>query len=211
MAVANAMRFSLLLHRLGGCGEPGPLFSALSAAYAESHRAYHTFAHIADCLNQFDAVSSNACRPDEVEMALWFHDAVYDPRVADNEEKSAAWVVTALFAGGMAAASVARVSSLILATKHESLAAGTDAQIVADIDLSILGREPIEFDNYDRAIRSEYQWVPERQYREARARILRGFVNRRSIYQTDYFQTRYEHQARVNLERAIARLTDETV
>ena len=135
-------RFAVLWRRLGAAGSPDAVFAALSAAYAEPHRAYHGADHINDCLTQFDAVSELAHRPDEVEIALWFHDAVYDPRASDNEEKSAVWAVQALSSGGISAETAARVSHLVLATKHSALPHEPDAQFVTDIDLSILGRSP---------------------------------------------------------------------
>src|SRR5262249_53292937 len=129
---------------------------------------------------------------DEVEFALWFHDAVYDPKRADNEERSAAWAAQALMDAGVSAETTAHVSQLIVATKHASVPDDPDARLLVDVDLSILGRAPEVFDAYDRAIRVEYQWVPEQQYREARARILAGFLGRGVIFQTEYFRSRYE-------------------
>ena len=60
------------------------------AAFAEPQRHYHNQQHIAECLTQFDAARNIARRPEAIEFAIWFHDAVYDPKAGDNEEKSAA-------------------------------------------------------------------------------------------------------------------------
>ncbi len=199
-------RFSHLWHRLGGRTDHHPLFAALAAAYSEPHRAYHNACHIAECLAEFDAVRELASRPDEVEMALWWHDAIYNPRAADNEEKSAEWMAAELSAGGVSAEVVYRISQLILATTHRLPPDDPDARIVVDVDLSRLGYAPAIFDEHAQAIRTEYAWVPEADYRQGRTRILSAFLQWPFIYQTDYFRQKYEEQARENLKRAIERL-----
>jgi hypothetical protein len=78
--------------------------------------------------------------------------------------------------------------------------------LLLDIDLSILGADEDAFDRYDRAIREEYSWVPEAEYRNARIKVLKSFADRASIYHTLIGRKRYESQARANLERALARL-----
>src|SRR5262245_38057021 len=67
------------------------VYSALVSAYSESHRHYHTAQHITDCLEQLDAASAVADSSEEIELALWFHDAVYKPTSSKNELKSADW------------------------------------------------------------------------------------------------------------------------
>ena len=201
-------RWRDLWRRLGAQASPQPAFDDLVRAYRQPQRAYHTLAHIQDCLLQFDQAHSLAKHGDEVEMALWCHDVIDDPRAADNELQSAAWAGQALQAGGISPEVVARVQSLILATQHHTPRDRPDAALVVDIDLSILGRAAAEFDRYDAAIRQEYQQVPETTYREARARVLESFLARPAIYQTPLFRERYEAQARENLERAIRRLRD---
>ena len=175
-------------------------------AYRQPYRTYHTLDHIRDCLAQFDLVRHLARCPDEVELALWCHDVIYDPHAADNEAQSAAWTARILRQATVADDVVARVTALILATQHHTLPDDPDAALVVDIDLSILGQSVVEFDRYEAAIRQEYHWVPETAYREARLRVLESFLTRPSIYQTATFRERYEALAQVNLARSIRHL-----
>jgi predicted metal-dependent HD superfamily phosphohydrolase len=203
----DLQRWAGLWSRLGAQGSGLSIFTHLAAAYAEPGRAYHTAEHIRDCLIQLDQSRDIARRPDEVEAAVWFHDAVYLPGASDNEDRSARLAQTALLACAVPLEVSRRVADLVLATRHLTLPREPDGQLLCDIDLSILGREPEIFDEFERRIRREYAWVPEPTYRRNRTEVLVGFLRRRSIYQTEYFRARYEEQARANLKRVIADLS----
>lgn len=148
----------------------------------------------------------DAERPDEIEVAIWFHDAVYVPGRADNEEASAALADQALAAGEVAGPVKDRVWSLVLATRHTAIPHGNDARMLADIDLAILGADPYRFGIYDRAIRREFHALPDAEYRSGRAAVLRSFLARPTIYHTESFRERYEAQARANITGALAGL-----
>lgn len=208
--MTNLRRWQSLWHRIGGQSEAEVHFAELKERYSEPHRAYHTLDHIRDCLAQFDLGRHQAARPDEVEFALWLHDVIYDPHASDNEEKSAQWAVGILQQGGVSVAVITRVAELIRATRHTNIPDDIDAQLVVDIDLSILGRPPDVFATYEDQIRYEYNWVPEEVYRQERVRVLETFLARAAIYQTSFFKARYEVQARRNLKQSILRLQGET-
>ncbi len=178
----------------------------LAFEYSDLARAYHGKAHIADCLEQFDAVRELFEHPDDAEFALWYHDLVYDSRAKDNEARSADWAAKELGFGGAGVETIERVRKFIDATRHVEIPTDNDARLIVDIDLSILGRDAAAFDAYDAAIRKEYAWVPEDQYRKGRAGVLRSFLKRERIYLSDYFFERFEKQARANIVRVIARL-----
>lgn len=200
-------RWTELWNRLGAQGDGLSIFSGLEAAYADPVRAYHTADHIRDCLAQFDLSRETAQHPDEVEAAIWFHDAVYLPGASDNEDRSARLAQTSLTEAGAPLEVARRIAGLVVATQHLAIPSEPDAALLCDIDLSILGRTPEVFDEFERRIRREYSWVPEPVYRGARAEILEGFLRRGVIYQTDFFRQRYEIPARANLTRAIAQLS----
>lgn len=203
-------RWTRLWSRLGAQGSGHSIFAHLTACYSEPSRVYHAAAHVVDCLVQLDQAAALAHRPDEVEAGLWFHDAVYLPGASDNEEQSAQLAQTALTAGAVSPEVSRRVAALVLATRHLTVPPEPDAQLVCDIDLSILGRAPEIFDEFERRIRREYAWVPEPVYRSSRVELLAGFLRRKSIYLTDQFRKRYEVPARQNLHRLITRLGNES-
>lgn len=183
---------------------PAEHLDDLVARYGEPHRAYHDLAHVLDCLRQAREVRACFAAAGAAELALWYHDAVYDPRRGDNEERSAALAAAHL---GERRELAAAVGELVLATRHDRPPASADAALVADIDLSVLGAPEEAFDAYDRAVREEYRWVPAPLYRRRRREVLRAFLARPRIYATDLFAARLEGAARANLARAVARLS----
>lgn len=192
------------------CGQPGDtaLLQALVTRYSEPHRHYHTLQHLDACLRHLPDLRGHATHPDEVALALWFHDAIYDIGAADNERRSAQWAVESLLSARVEDTVAQRVSALILVTRHDVLPRTIDEQVMLDVDLAILGaRDPV-FDGYEGQVRAEYQTVPESFFRANRRRILQGFLARERIYHTGLFHGRFEAQARRNLARSIAALQD---
>jgi predicted metal-dependent HD superfamily phosphohydrolase len=181
------------------------LGAELKAAYSEPHRRYHTLQHIEFCLRELGKHWLHAVRLNEVRWALLFHDAIYDPRRNDNEARSADWACRVMQELQRPEDEIARVRQLIMATVHAAQAETPDEALLLDIDLSILGADEATFDEYDRAIRVEYEWVPEAAYRLARAAVLQGFLQRERIFQTAAYRDR-ESIARRTIEGALERL-----
>jgi len=171
----------------------------LIACYAERHRAYHTLQHLGECLTQLDQVRELCSHPDEVALALWYHDAIYKPRRSDNEVRSADWLAKVAIQFAAPAAAVGRMRELVLVTRHDAIPVGIDAQILVDIDLSILGASPERFGEYERQVRREYRWVPLPLYRSQRAKVLQSFMKRQRIYSTERYFNLLESRARENI------------
>lgn len=203
-------RWEKVWRTLGAQHVPGE-FEELIASYSSPDRFYHNLGHIEDCLSVLDWAASLAVHPAEVELAIWFHDAIYDTHRSDNEQRSAEWAESAIRQAGLGQDVIDRVTHLILATRHTGEVIDSDAQLMIDVDLSILGREASMFWQYEENIRKEYAWVPETVFKQRRAEILRSFLDRPAIYFCEMFQERYEKKARLNLRRAIEKLSDHLV
>jgi predicted metal-dependent HD superfamily phosphohydrolase len=188
---------------IGARSDGAELFAALTSAYRQPHRRYHTLQHLGECIELFERVSELAAHAAEVEAGLWFHDGVYDVERSDNEARSAEWLREAAHADGVAAEVTARVCALITATRHAALPAGGDEQLLVDIDLAILGAGADRFAEYERQIRAEYAFVPEPTFAARRRAILAAFLDRERIYSTARLHGELERRARANLAKAI--------
>ncbi len=191
---------------LGATSADAGLFSQLIERYSEPHRHYHTVQHLDECFAWLPKTRPLAQYSHEIELALWFHDAIYDVKRQDNEQKSAEWAKAAALRSGLSAPTAERVYDLVMVTRHRARPEGTDAKILVDIDLSILGAPSERFDEYERQVREEYAWVPGLLFRRKRRQILEEFIARPRIFNTDSFVESHEAQARSNLQRSLEKL-----
>jgi predicted metal-dependent HD superfamily phosphohydrolase len=181
-------------------------WSSLEGRYAESHRHYHDKRHLAHCLSEFDLAVERIVRPDQVEMAIWFHDIINEPGRSDNESLSAE-LFRDLAGSGMPASFVGEVVDLILVTTHRQEPIDPDHRILCDIDLSSLGC-PWECYLRDTGyLRAEFGGSDQEYCRSKRA-FLESMLRRPRIFVTDFFYARYERSARENLRRLLG-LIDE--
>lgn len=151
-------------------------------------------------------VRALAAHPAEVEIALWFHDAVYERRANDNEARSAQLAASKARAAGVAPGSAERISALIMATRRGAVPHDDDTKVVVDVDLAIFGETPARFDQYEEQMRWEYSWLPGFLFKKQWDDVLSEILARSAIFNTQPFRERYESQARTNIQRSLARL-----
>ncbi|HEX8370884.1 MAG TPA: hypothetical protein VF604_20230 [Pyrinomonadaceae bacterium] len=176
--------------------------------YSEKHRYYHNLNHVNALLVLAEDLKENISDYDCLRLAIWFHDAIYEPQKNDNEIESAKLAGVNLSCIGLPKNKIQKVEKMILATqKHETAEFDTDGKLFLDLDLSILGAGGEIYKNYSRAIRLEYSYVPEALYRESRKRILENFMRREFIYFTGALRSRFEAAARLNIENEIKELS----
>lgn len=196
----------------GACGtDGGPADSwlaVLTRNYSDPGRHYHNLHHVAEMLRLLEQFESDAADYTAVRFAAWFHDAVYDTRSSTNEEESAALAGRAMAELGVPPERAEAARRLILATKrHEADGDVPDLGLLLDADLSILGADEETYLAYSRAIRREYSWVTDAEYREGRLKVLKSFLGRRRLFYTEPLTERFEAQARSNLSNEIRALS----
>jgi predicted metal-dependent HD superfamily phosphohydrolase len=184
-----------------------PHYENLMGRYGEPHRHYHTGQHLTECFERWDLARSRGADPGALELALWFHDGIYDPRRSDNEARSGAWMAAVAIAAGIDARRVAWAVRAIAATAHGTVQPQDDGmELLLDLDLGILAADRDRFGQYCQQIRREYCWVPEAVYGPKRRQVLQSFLDRPAIFWTREYRDRHEAKARDNLQYAIAQL-----
>ncbi len=212
-------RWQQAWQRFGAAGDSIPDAGVdIMAAYRDPTRHYHGFKHLEAVLWYLDWAKTAMMTtgelalvmPDErvrmfgeIELALWYHDAVYDPRQKDNEERSRDWFLRDAQKFGLPEEVQDNVAHLIDLTAHHKNARSLPECIMADCDLSIFGAAPALFRDYDRNIRREYAHVPTVAYKLGRRKVLQGFKDQPQIFKTRAFFQYYEKQARKNLDAAL--------
>jgi len=229
----DALRLNALLERLGVNVEEQKrlcITQSILRAYCEPHRIYHNASHIIDMLELFDTewfqresllhLAQNSLVRDELEAAIWWHDAVYQVAIPEpglsNERASAYWAYAALMQGGAHLSTATAVRDFVLATDHHASVFSPDRAaflsperiaLLTDLDLAILGADEYRFPFYELHISAEYGHVPYLDYLNGRAYFLQNFLDSRDyIYQTPQFRARYEYRAQDNVKGLIAQL-----
>jgi predicted metal-dependent HD superfamily phosphohydrolase len=193
-------RFMGLWRRCGGPAvdlNANDAWGILEARYEEPHRYYHDKRHLAHCLKEFDLALDRMRYPDQVEMAIWFHDVINQPGHPDNEARSAE-LFRGLAEPVMSARFVPAVVALILVTTHRESPSDPDHKILCDIDLASLGYPWESYLRDTGHLRAEFRGSDQDYCRSKRA-FLEAMLGRPRIFLTDFFYDRYERHARENL------------
>jgi predicted metal-dependent HD superfamily phosphohydrolase len=196
----------------------------LLAAYSTPGRAYHDLRHLGEVLERVEELRTASTAPPGVhrldrrviDLALWFHDAVYDTdpgvegevKAVGAEELSAQWAERALPATVLGAEAVAEVARLVrLTATHDPQPHDLAGQLVCDADLAILAAQPVRYGRYVADVRLEYRRLDDETFNAGRVRILRALLARRRLFATDHADQSWRQAAEQNIRAELARLT----
>lgn len=185
------------------------IFEILLAAYSAPDRFYHNLEHLIEMFAVAGRLALFCDDPYVVQLAIWFHDAVYDPRGVDNENRSAELAALLLGPLGVPAGVLERLTRMIRLTSLSQYQPPGDRDTAAllDADLAILGTNADRYHRYAADIRREYGWLSDAEYAVARQGVLQHLLNRTRIYSHELIFLEREYQARINLTEEITRLT----
>ncbi len=176
----------------------------LLARWSEAHRAHHNVAHLHEVLDAIGLLADDGLAFDReaVELAAWFHDAIYVIGRDDNEDRSADLALELLASSPLRD----EVARLVRATKsHKVGPDDVNGAVLSDADLSVLGSPAIRYRAYAQAVREEYAKIPDEVFKPARAQVLSSLLEG-TIFHTEPGRLRWEDAARRNITDEIAEL-----
>lgn len=177
----------------------------LLAAYGAPGRGYHDQRHLGEVLTRLDELTEagEAFDTVPVQLAAWFHDAVY-AGAPDDEERSARLAATELDRAGVPAGVVAEVVRLVLVTaEHRPDEGDVNGAALSDADLAILAAAPGRYAAYLTDVRREYAHLSDDAFAAGRRGVLRRLAEKPSLFHTETARRRWEPAARANLAREL--------
>ncbi len=181
--------------------EGSSVYQRLEDAYNEPHRHYHSMQHIDHCIEMLDDCRALLRQPDLVELAIWFHDAIFVPGNADNEARSAV-LYQELAQNAHPDEYRKRIPRMIMATLHDGNALeDDDTHYLVDIDLSSFGLPWEDFLRDSLNLRRENQKTEDEDYYRGQFGFQRALLAREQFFRTEFFRQRFESRARDNLAR----------
>lgn len=198
-----AFRWARIAETLSLRGNVEQTANGILERYIEPHRAYHNVNHLAHVLRELDEYSMMPRESALAELALWFHDAVYDPQSRENEHRSAILADRVLSFHQLPVKDIDRVTALIEDTRSHIPTADPLSAIVNDCDLAILGAEPDAYARYAQAVRQEFLHLDDAAWHAGRKDFLRSMRARHRLYFSRRGYQLHENKARENIAREL--------
>lgn len=183
------------------------ILTELQAGYGETGRHYHTDRHIVSLLDQTSGLDF---RDREIaQLAIFFHDLVYDPLRNDNERRSAE-VMTQRLSDHVPVNKLDKAAAIIEATASHKPTGDADTDLVLDLDMGILGQPWPIYQTYARGVMAEYlPYTGEAAWRQGRVNLfIDPALARGKIFITDRFKP-FDDRALENLRRERAWLSSD--
>lgn len=211
-------RFESLWQRLGADNAPDA--NAVTQAWRTKGRYYHDETHLQHVIDMLDWSRTALEKTgevthlspgekqnlfDTVELALWYHDIIYDPTAKDNEAQSRDMFLAHAAAAGLPESIQHKVAALIDLTAAHTSASSLMENLMVDCDLAVLGADKDTFQKYDDNIRKEYAFVPADIYAQHRAAVMQHFLDSKPVFKTKAFQNAFNASAERNLKDCIRR------
>lgn len=182
------------------------LWQEIETKYAEKSRHYHNLEHLQNMFSELESVKDKVSNFSRISFSVFYHDVIYDASSKSNEEKSAEYAKIRLQKLDMNQELIVAISNQIIATKAHQKSHDQDTNYLLDSDLSILGKDIETYLEYTKKIRKEYSIYPDLLYKPGRKKVLQHFLALENIFKTNYFQEKYEVQAKENIEFEISLL-----
>ena len=172
------------------------IFQKISKAYTKE-RYYHTLRHVFYMLDNIKDFDLNNKEQAKLELAIWFHDYIYNAQNTHNEVLSTFHFIGYAEAIGIRKKDIIEIRNLILDTKHEINPKTKLGKIICDLDLRefVSERQPLNTEE----VRKEYSHISDEEFYKGRTEFLKSMLKKTHIYHTTLYREIFEKKAKQNL------------
>lgn len=177
-------------------------YDTIIGYYSLEDKYYHNLKHIQNLLKYLNDFELDFNDKLMLELSIWFHDIIYDPKSINNEFYSAIYFDDFIRnSGNFDAYHIINdiIYNIILSTKHDNSAKTRLEKIMCDIDLRELAEDWYIDNSYK--IKKEYSHLSNEEWKRGRIDFINKFLNKDRIYLTDEYYNLYETKARLNLTK----------
>lgn len=196
-----------LLRHLGASEDDARrLADALWDPMTQPDRHYHTPVHVLAMFCYAERAGAELSDPEQ--LAIWFHDAIYDPVAPPgrNENETADWMRRLLLAAGLPRPTVDQAADAIRWTaRHLDEHVPPEHRLIMDLDLAGLTAEPENFERQSRAVRLEAGHLSEEKYRSGKIYFFEQLLARPHFFRSEAFAP-WEQRARQAVKQEIEKL-----
>ena len=188
--------------------EARKMFINLTRHYRDKSRGHHSLKHVEECIDWVRGdLKKEISRPVMMELAFYWHDAVYVATRHSNETESAALAIVDLSKTEIQIFEMAEVMTFILTYEGGLKPTTNDAKYFRDIDYWIIGSPRERYLSYMKGIEKEYLpfYSPE-EYCSGRLKFLGTLRNQDRLFLTDYFEDNFRQAAIENIDFEISSL-----
>jgi len=176
-------------------------YKTIKFHYDNPNRFYHTFKHIRSLLFSLDDFHLTEIEKIKIELAIWFHDLIYNAKSKTNEIDSVDEFISFGLQTGLSINFIEEICDIILVTQHNNTAHNRLQKIMCDIDL-----KEFAYDNYienSNNVKKEFGHLTDDEWKKGRSNFLKTFINKEFIYYTDKYKDALEDTAKINLQKEL--------
>ncbi len=173
-------------------------------AYQEKGRFYHNLSHIFNLIKLSEGLNLSQEWLYPFQLAIFYHDIVYNPVRKDNEAASAE-IALSHWQKMLSDEDMSQLQTYILSTaQHQNLNGKAETQLFLDLDLSVLAAPLDLYQLYCEGVRREYILSFDNEiYTRGRLDFLKKYAQREAFFYSPQFEM-LNSKARENINWEIS-------
>lgn len=180
----------------------GAVFDKIKAKMEVGERKFHTFQRLVASLELYESVKGESLSAKPCLFFSWlYHNLEFSTTAERNSEANEVQFLRDNLILHLPEVIENEVLALLKECKNNK----HSTSVISDLDLSIFGAPKKDYLDYVSKIEEEFKHIPEKVFNQGRLLMVQNLLNRYYIYNDESFHSKFEKQARINLNLELDR------